>query len=810
MSQSFEKMGVFYLGRRYDPQQNQVTDEPLLYDAKDLCTHAVCVGMTGSGKTGLCLSLLEEAAIDRIPAIAIDPKGDLGNLMLAFPDLKPASFEPWVDPGTAMRKGVSVQAFAKQTADQWKKGLNEWGQTGKRVKMYRDAVDVGIYTPGSSAGLSLTVLKSLNAPPPELIDDSDAMRERVTAAVSGLLALLGLDFDPIQSRDHILLSNIVDRSWRAGTNLSLPALIKAIQNPPFDRIGVLDLESFYPSADRFKLSMTLNNLLASPGFATWMEGEPLNVQRLLWTPEGKPRLSIMSIAHLSDSERIFFVTMLLNEIVAWMRTQPGTTSLRALLYMDEVFGFLPPTANPPSKTPMLTLLKQARAYGLGCVLATQNPVDLDYKALSNAGTWFLGRLQTERDKMRVLDGLEGAAAANFNRADLEQQLAGMDSRVFLMHNVHDDAPTTFHTRWAMSYLRGPLTRVQIKELMHGKRKQATKVAQEASPAPAPQRIKKKEQADEQSSAPIIPVEQRYVLRRGSVSDDSRLVYRPALLGEARLHFVKSTQKVDVWNDLMLLSVLADADDVWSDAKICRDDDLDFDDEADPKATYGKVISEATNKKSYTTWQKDLKNHLYREHDLPMWRCSKLRTYSKPDETEGDFRARLVHVAREKRDADLEKLRKKYAPRLERLEERIRKAEHRIEREESQYSNQRTSTMISLGATLLGAVFGRKLASATNISRAGSTVRRAGRMSSEKGDIRRAKEDVEKLEGELEEMEAEFQEATEQLKQDANPVDFELDECPIRPRKSDIQISDLVLVWTPWVVSSDGIAEPVFG
>ncbi|MCA9086899.1 MAG: ATP-binding protein, partial [Planctomycetaceae bacterium] len=209
--------------------------------------------------------------------------------------------------------------------------------------------------------------------------------------------------------------------------------------PPFDRIGVIGLENFYPQADRFQLAMLLNNLLASPGFSSWMEGESLDIQKMLYSPDGKPRFTILSIAHLSEAERMFFVTIFLNEVVSWMRAQSGTSSLRAILYMDEVFGYFPPTANPPSKTPMLTLLKQARAFGLGVVLATQNPVDLDYKGLSNAGTWFIGRLQTERDKARVLDGLEGASAAAghaFDRRQMEVILSGLGSRVFLLNNVH--------------------------------------------------------------------------------------------------------------------------------------------------------------------------------------------------------------------------------------------------------------------------------------------------------------------------------------------------------------------------------------
>ena len=466
--------------------QRKVGSEPVLYESKQLTTHAVCVGMTGSGKTGLCLSLLEEAAIDGIPVIAIDPKGDIGNLLLSFPELRGEDFLPWVDPDEAARKGLSREQFAEQTAALWREGLATWGQDGARIKRFLDAADLAIYTPGSSAGLPLTVLRSFAAPPPALINQTEAYRERVGSAVSGLLALMGVNADPITGREHILLANVLDHSWRAGRDLDMAGFIHAVQSPPFDKVGVIDLETFYPAKERFALAMKLNNLIASPGFAAWMEGESLDVSSLLYTREGKPRVSILSIAHLSDSERMFFVTILLNELLAWMRTQPGTSSLRAVLYMDEIFGYFPPTANPPSKTPMLTLLKQARAFGLGIVLATQNPVDLDYKGLSNAGTWFLGRLQTKRDKDRVLDGLEGAREAtgqSFNRQEMDQLLSALGNRVFLMNNVHEDQPQVFQTRWALSYLRGPLTREQIQTLMAPRKQAQAKATQAQEPAP---------------------------------------------------------------------------------------------------------------------------------------------------------------------------------------------------------------------------------------------------------------------------------------------------------------------------------------
>ncbi|MBP1607445.1 MAG: uncharacterized protein H6Q08_2819, partial [Acidobacteria bacterium] len=465
--QDFEKLGVFYLGREYDLETRSTGDRPLLYDSRDLVTHGVIIGMTGSGKTGLAIDLLEEAAIDGVPAIAIDPKGDLGNLMLTFPGLGADEFRPWIDEGEAARQNVSAEQFAAQQATAWKDGLAKWGQDGARIARLRGAAEVAIYTPGSSAGLPVSVLKSFSAPPREILDDSELLAERINATATGLLTLLGVDADPVKSREHILLSTLFGAAWRAGEALDLAALIQRIQTPPVSRIGVLELESFFPSKDRFELSMRLNGLLAAPGFASWLEGDGLDVDRMLYTAEGRPRIAVISIAHLNDAERMFFVALLLEEVLAWVRRQPGTTSLRALLYMDEVAGYMPPVANPPSKAALLTLLKQGRAFGFGVVLATQNPVDLDYKGLSNAGTWFLGRLQTERDKARVLDGLEGAMAGSqpFDRAETDRLLSGLGKRVFLLHNVHESAPTLFETRWAMSYLRGPLTRDQIRTLM---------------------------------------------------------------------------------------------------------------------------------------------------------------------------------------------------------------------------------------------------------------------------------------------------------------------------------------------------------
>ncbi|HQU72245.1 MAG TPA: DUF87 domain-containing protein, partial [Calditrichia bacterium] len=481
--ETFEKLGLFYLGKQVNPGDGELSEDYLLYESKDLTTHAVCVGMTGSGKTGLCVTLLEEAAIDGIPAIIIDPKGDLGNLLLTFPDLQPQDFQPWVNPDSARQKDMSVADFAKDQAELWRKGLAGWGQDGERIRRLRDSTTISIFTPGSSAGLPVSILSSFSAPDPATREDMDLFRERVQTTTSGLLSLLGIDADPLQSREHILVSNILEQTWYAGKNLDLGGLIQMIQAPPMTRIGVFDLESFYPGPERFKLAMALNNLLAAPGFQTWMEGASLDISELLYDDKGRPRTAIFSIAHLSDAERMFFVTLLLNQVLGWMRGQSGTTSLRALLYMDEVFGYLPPIGEPPSKRPLLTLLKQARAFGLGVVLATQNPVDLDYKGLSNTGTWFIGRLQTERDKDRLADGLSGIGV---DRQHLMELISNLKKRQFILQNVHEKAPALFQTRWAMSYLAGPLTRDHIKTLMEGRKNAAPSTSATAAPSvPAP-------------------------------------------------------------------------------------------------------------------------------------------------------------------------------------------------------------------------------------------------------------------------------------------------------------------------------------
>jgi hypothetical protein len=503
--------------------------------------------------------------------------------------------------------------------------------------------------------------------------DEDARREKLNGTVYGLLALLGIDADPLRSREHILVARIVETAWTSGQTLDLPGVIRNIQKPPFDRVGVVDVESFYPAKDRDALALALNNLLASPGFDAWLEGDPIDVSRLLFTAQGKPRVSIISIAHLADPERMLVVTLLLNEIVAWMRGQTGTTSLRALLYMDEVFGFFPPVANPPAKLPMLTLLKQARAYGLGCVLATQNPVDLDYKGLSNAGTWFLGRLQTERDKARVIEGLEGASAAagkSFDKQAMEATLAGLRSRVFLMNNVHEDAPVLFETRHTLSFLRGPLTKKQIQTLM------APRAGSASPPVAAPTPI------TTAGARPAVPagVKEGFLRPRGVTNSLERLVYRPSLLGVAKLHFVDAQAQVDAWVDATLLAPADASNDPWESAEDLGSA-LELVADPDPGGGFDVLPSAASQPKNYAGWAKDLAERLYRTKTLELRHCGALKLSGRLGESEGDFRVRVGQAAREARDAAVEALRAKYAARLDALSGREARAAERVSREQ---------------------------------------------------------------------------------------------------------------------------------
>ncbi len=810
-AREFEKLGAFYLGRTYSLAEKAIEDDLLLYDSRDLTTHAVCVGMTGSGKTGLCISLLEEAAIDGIPAIILDPKGDMPNLMLTFPELRPQDFLPWISPEEARKQGLTAEAFAGQQAETWAKGLAEWRQSGARIERLRQAADVVVYTPGSSGGASVSILQAFEPPATEVLADKELLQERIQATVASLLGLIHIQADPVQSREHILLATILESAWTAGKGLDLASLIQQVQRPPMQQVGVLDLESFYPEKDRFHLVLALNNLLAAPGFDLWLKGVPLDIARLLHSPQGKPQLAIFSIAHLSDAERMFFVTLLLTQLLSWVRAQPGTGSLRAILYMDELFGYLPPVAEPPSKKPLLTLLKQARATGLGVVLATQNPVDLDYKALSNTGTWFIGRLQTERDKQRVMEALEGWAAGSsvdFKKTEVEETLAGLASRVFLMHNVHEDHPVVFHSRWALSYLAGPMTRDQIKRLMEPW-KQEHPVA---PPAPALAVASTAMPASEaavpgRAEAPPVPadIEAFYLPIRRPAPARAKVVYHPLLFGAARLQFYDAKLKLDTSQEVTHLTPIADAavpvD--WAAGHPADVSAGDLSRSAPAAGEHGPLTSAAGKAKNYAAWTRLYKAWLAESQSLVLWRSPESGLLSQPGENEGDFRVRLQQALHEQRDLELEKLRTKYAPKIRTLEDRVRRSVHAVEREREQAKEQKVGAAISIGSTLVGALVGRKAVSHTTVGRATTAARGLSRSARQAEDVDRAEESLEATQQQLKALETEFEAESARLKPGADPMSTGLERISVKPKRTGITVQVVAFVWAPHWLQADG-------
>ena len=790
----FEKLGVFYLGRKSDPAGTTL-GEPVLYDSRHLVTHALCVGMTGSGKTGLCISMIEEAALDGVPAIAIDPKGDLSNLLLTFPRLAAEDFRPWIDEDEARRAGVTADAFAAQQAQAWKQGLADWGQDGARIERLRAAADFAVYTPGSRAGHPLSILSSFAAPPEAIRDDGEALSDRASITAMSVLTLAGADAET-GGREHTFMATLLAASWKAGRDMDLAALIHGVQSPPFEKIGVLDVDAFYPSKDRFGLATKLNSMLASPGFEQWLEGEPLDAGRLLYGPAGRPRVSIVSIAHLDESRRMFFVSLLLNEIVGWMRRQSGTSSLRAIVYMDEIAGYFPPVANPPSKPPLLTLLKQARAYGIGIVLATQNTVDLDYKGLGNTGTWLLGRLQTERDKARVLDGLEGAAAGGLDREAADKTLSALGKRVFLLHDVHAGAPLTFQSRWAMSYLRGPLSRDQIKALTSASRSQlpasGTPLPASGTPLPEPRSPIPVPRSPATQSPVLAPEIQQYFIP----TSESHPHYTAVALGVARVTFADPKLKINETRDVVAAAPFSDGavpvD--WSTAEILDIAPTDLETTPAEGATFDAVPKRAGTAKSYPGWQKAFASWLAGTQTLQLHRHAGLKLTSNAGEDGRDFRIRVQTAQREARDAAVEDVRRRFAEKRGRLEEKVRRAEQGVSREQEQASQAKLQTGVSLAATVFGALLGRKTLSTSTLGRATTAARGMSRASKEHDDIKRAQENVDVAKRAIEEMDATIAEETAGIAARFDADASAIEPVALTPKRGQVLVQFVALGW----------------
>ncbi len=838
----------FYLGRLFDLAAGKLTDQTLHYDPADLTTHAVVTGMTGSGKTGLCIGLMEEAALQGIPAILIDPKGDLTNLLLHFPDLAPQDFAPWLDADTLRRQGKSLEQAAQESADQWKNGLAEWGIGPDRIRALQNAAEYGVYTPGSDAGLQISVLSTLQSPDLPWEGNREILREKISSTVTALLGLVGYnDIDPLRSREHILLSNIFENAWSKNHPLDLTELILQVQNPPFDKLGAFPVESFFPAKERTSLALTLNNILASPAFQSWREGQRMHIPDLLYTPEGKPRHSVFYIAHLSEGERMFFVTLLLSAFETWMRTQAGSSSLRALLYFDELFGYMPPQRNPPSKTPLLRMLKQARAFGVGLVLASQNPADVDYKGLSNAGTWLVGKLQTEWDKQRLLDGLQGATA-DLDRSTYNKIISALGKRVFLLHNIHQKQPVLFQTRWAMNFLAGPLTRSQIPALnrLAGAWRDlsnrvtgvdsAPAAGNHASAAPDFSRLqpipaKTSESSSEQSpvhpsalrtthhapdlpgsiTRPAVPaaVSEYFLPVTCSMTEAARaareplpadaqpmgLLYRPVLLADAHVRVMDRKLGVDA--NLQRAALVDDLDKRgvvrWENFARSGLPLQRVEPQPQPGSRFEMLPASLTDARLLANLQKDFVDWVYRTTSVTARANEALKVYAGPDVSAAAFRAACAEAARDARDKEIARLTAPLDRQLATLKDRLAREERELTMDQVKYDQRKreeTSNLLELGASVFG--LGRKRSVTSQMSKNRLTQQA-------KADIDESVDAIQQFRSQIAELERRRAEA----EQDANDrwasVVNQVTEIPVTPRKTDIFLDHFGVAWMPFYI-----------
>ena len=769
MTNLYEKLGLFYLGRDIDKNTQKPSEALTLLKNKNFTTHAAIIGMTGSGKTGLGIGLIEEAAIDNIPSILIDPKGDTGNLLLTDPTFNPKNFEPWVE-DEARSKEKNITEYAQGIASMWQDGIKRDHQNEARVAKLH-AVEKTIYTPGSSSGISINILGSLEAPPVEVLNDSDTFASYLKSTVSSLLSLVKIEADPVSSKEYLLIAQILANNWMAGVSISLEELIGAIISPSFEKIGVLPLEAFYPQEKRFTLATKFNAIIASPTFSSWLEGEDLDIQKLLYDENGKAKIAIFSIAHLSDAERMFFVTLLLNKYIAWMRRQSGTSALKALLYMDEIYGYFPPSKNPPSKEPMLLLLKQARAFGVGVILSTQNPVDLDYKGLSNIGTWFIGRLQTAQDIERVIDGLGGKVGASYSKSEIKDLLANLQKRTFFLKSAHLDDIRVFSTRWVMSYLKGPLKAAEISHLMAAK-KSATPQTLISKPA--------REDGFESFVNIDKSIEQKFAV---DITGQNR--FRATLQGKVELHYFNTSKGIDENETICLNLELYEEENIdWDNAETIKECPQ-FSDSEPSNASFASLSSDISADKALKKTKKSLIDWVYRTKRLETFKCTSPRLSSEPYESLGDFKVRIKDQLDDKKEIEIEKLQERYEKREKALLKRLQRAQDKVEKEEADASK----SMVDTGIAILGALFGR-----TSTAKLGRAFSRGSRAYKERGDIGRAEEALAELHEEIELLAEELEDKIDELSLKYDVDNVIIKESAIKPRKSDIHVEELYLAW----------------
>ena len=845
----------FYLGRLFDPANGKPLDQPLLYDPADLTTHAVVTGMTGSGKTGLCIALLEEAALQGIPALIIDPKGDLTNLLLHFPDLAPQDFQPWLDPEMARRAGQTLESAAAQAAQAWRNGLAEWGMDREQLLALKNAAQFAVYTPGSDAGIPVSVLTSLRAPSIPWEGNRDVLREQIVCTVTALMGLVGfMDIDPLRSREHILLSNIFENAWSKDQSLDLSELILQAQNPPFDKLGAFPVDTFFPAKDRMGLALQLNNILAAPAFEVWREGQALDIAALLFMPDGRPRHSVFYLAHLSDPERMFFVTLLLSAVETWMRTQTGATSLRALLYMDEIFGYLPPVSNPPSKQPLLRMLKQARAFGLGLLLATQNPVDVDYKALSNAGSWFIGKLQTDQDKQRLLDGLESAASGSLDRRAYDKLISSLGKRIFLLHNVHTPPSAArggagsggaFQTRWTMNFLAGPLTHAQIPALnilaganfrssVTGDQFSVQPPTQTPEPvsvpegfAPIPVAINQQPSAINQQPSTIssqqasltrpaipariseffLPLNTSFA-KAAAASGESLppqaaaagIVYHPAILASAQVRFLDRKYNLDMEQVKSVLVTNPERRGIvrWDDFTARLPTPGEMDPAPDPKGRFSAMEAPFSDARLMAALQKDFADWVYRSSKVTVRANQALGVFATPDVSQAEFMKTCAEAAREARDAEITKAAAALDRQIKTLKDKIAREERELKMDETELQQRKGEELATHAENVLGVFGGR-----SSNRRLSSSLSKHRLTEQSKEDVQESIEVLKQYGQELTALEQQRQQAMEAARGQWGDVVNDITEIPILPKKMDIYVNLFGVAWLPYYLVQSG-------
>jgi hypothetical protein len=823
---SKSKKKDFYLGRVYDPKQKKATTEALLYEPADLTTHAVVTGMTGSGKTGLCVGLLEEAALQGIPAVVIDPKGDLTNLLLHFPDLLPEDFEPWIDPEAARRKGKSLSETAEDTANMWRNGLESWGLGPDDLLALKESVGFTVYTPGSTAGTAVNIMSSFEAPEIPWEKNSEILREKITSTVTALLGLVGFkDIDPLRSREHILLANLLETAWSDGRSFNLTELILQTQDPPFERLGAFPLDNFFPPKDRMDLAMVLNNFLAAPSFQSWMVGETLDIAKMMYSPDGSPRHSIFYLAHLPENERMFFVTLLYASIETWMRAQRGTSGLRSLVYFDEIVGYIPATSNPPSKPVMLRMLKQARAFGVGLVLATQNPIDIDYKALSNAGTWFVGRLQTERDKDRLMDGLR-SAGGTIDIKEIDKLISGLGKRVFLYHSVHNSQPQIFQTRWVLNYLAGPITRSQIpllKQLEGGDTgtNMSQPVADVAVPAPGKKRTEDDITSEYTSIQPAVPdgVKEFYLpmdlsfseavreerLIDGAQGEQAGVIYRPSMFIQAEVRYLSRKYELEHSRKISVMvtdieSSLVD----WEEFAVPEKNIRHLDDNPQRGSKFGTIPDWLSDTREIKALKTDFLDWVYRNGKIIIRANEGLKIYAGPDVGEEEFQKDCEKEAQEKLEDEKEKLEASFDKKLDKIEQKILRQESEVEQQEDELGQRKLQELGTHGEMVLSLFTKRKRSISSSLTKRRMT-------KNAKAELEQEMLELEILEKQVKDLNEDEAEALQELSEKWEEVLADVSEIPITPFKKDILLEVYGVGWVPYyLVQTDDKLHEVMG